>query len=482
MHSLKYNAIINVFSKVMAIIFPIITIPYITGTLAVENYGMVTLSQSIIGFVALFAGLGISTYATRTGASVRDNPYRMNIFACEIFTINFWATVISVVGLGVCIYIFPAMQELLPILAIMSIGVILQTLGCDWVNNIYEDFTSLTIRTLIVQIISLVLLFLFVHNSDDQLVYAGIGVFAGGAAALANAFYIRKYVKIYLVRCTWDMVCKHIAPVLIFFFTQVAATIYVSSDTVILGFIRGTEEVAYYSVSTKVYLLVNTLIYAVIYVLLPRLSNVIQNHDDLKRNKIQIDKIFNIMLLITAPIIALVFGLSDSIIDFLGGTGYEKAVLSLKILSFASFFAVFAGLYSACIFLPIGKEKVSLYCTLIAALINVIANFLFIPVAGLNAAATTTVLAELLGWIGYWIRGRKLLRININLRIILFVILSYGSILLICQVLNDAFTNYLLHCIATAIISFWLCTIFLYFIAREYFYYLFGGLIEKLKL
>lgn len=480
MHSLKYNAIINVFSKVMAIIFPIITIPYITRTLAVENYGMVTLSQGIIGFVALLAGLGISTYATRTGAAIRNDQQKINNFACEIFTLNVWATVFSVVMLWICIYFFPDLQKLLPILSIMSVGVILTTLGCDWVNNIYEDFTSLTIRTLMVQVISLVLLFLLVHNRDDQLIYASIGVFAGGAAALANAFYIRKYVKISLVRCTWEIIRKHIAAVLIFFFTQVAATIYVSSDTVILGFIKGTEEVAYYSISTKVYLLINTLIYAVIYVLLPRLSNAIQNYDDLEKNNEQIDKIFNIMLLITAPIIALVFGLSDSIINFLGGDDYEKAVLSLKILSVASFFAVFAGLYSACVFLPIGKEKVSLYCTLSAAFVNVIANFLFIPLAGLNAAAATTVLAELVGWIGYWIRGRKLVCIHINLHVIMTVILSCSSILMLCQVLRISFINSLLHCIVVVVISSLLCMAFLYFIARKYFYYLFGWLINKL--
>ena len=76
-HSLKYNAIINILSKVMSIIFPVITIPYVTRTLDVGNYGMVSLSQNIIGFFALFAGLGISTYATRTGAAIRDDPGKL---------------------------------------------------------------------------------------------------------------------------------------------------------------------------------------------------------------------------------------------------------------------------------------------------------------------------------------------------------------------------------------------------------------------
>ena len=95
--------------------------------------------------------------------------------------------------------------------------------------------------------------------------------------------------------------------------------------------------------------------------------------------------------------------------------------------------------------MPIGKEKVSLYCTVSAAFVNVIANFLFIPLAGLNAAAATTVLAELVGWIGYWIRGRKLVYIHINLHVIMTVILSCSSILVLCQVLRIGFINPLLN-------------------------------------
>lgn len=480
-HSLKYNAIINILSKVMSIIFSVITIPYVTRTLNVGNYGMVSLSQNIIAFFTLFAGLGISTYATRTGAKIRDDKIKIKQFACEIFSINLLSTLASMIGLAICIFIFPDLHPLISLLTVMSMGIMMGTIGCDWVNNVYEDFTSLTIRTFFVQIVSLVLLFLLVKNPDDQLIYASIGVFASGFASLINAIYIRRYVKISLVRCSWSLIKHHVKPILIFFFTQVACMIYVSSDAVMLGFMQSNEEVAYYNIATKVYTIINTMIYAVIMVLLPRLSNTIHTKKDLCQNHDKINQIFNVMLLLTIPCMALVFSLSESIVLFLGGIAYEQSVLPLKLLSFASLFSVFAGLYSACILLPLGNERISFYCTVLAAIVNLIANLIFIPIGGASAAAATTVLAEAVGFVGYWIYSRRLIRIHISWNVFIIVVIGYVLTEAICRFLQLLILHPFLHCVVSGIAVIFIYSLLLYLGDKKTFLYLYGGSISKLK-
>lgn len=479
-HSLKYNAIINILSKVMSIIFPVITIPYVTRTLDVGNYGMVSLSQNIIGFFALFAGLGISTYATRTGAAIRDDPGKLKQFACEVFSINVLSTLSSLLGLAACVFIFPELHPLLSLLTVMSMGIMMGTIGCDWVNNIYEDFTSLTVRTFFVQIISLALLFLLVKNADDQLIYASIGVFASGFASLINAVYIRRYVKISFVRCSWSLIKHHVKPILIFFFTQVACMIYVSSDSVMLGFMQNNEEVAFYNIATKVYTIVNTMIYAVIMVLLPRLSNTIHVKKDLLQNCDKIDQIFNVMLLLTVPCMALVFSLSDSIVLFLGGITYGESVVPLKLLSFASLFSVFAGLYSACILLPVGAERISFYCTVLAAVVNLVANVIFIPIGGATAAAATTVLAEAVGFLGYWLYCRRLLHIRISRNVLAVVVMGYILTEMVCRSVHILMKQPFFHCIVSGIAVLFVYSLVLYLGDRKDFFYLYGGGISKI--
>ena len=52
----------------MNIIFPLITFPYASNVLQVENLGKVNFASSVCGYFLLFAGLGISSYAVREGS------------------------------------------------------------------------------------------------------------------------------------------------------------------------------------------------------------------------------------------------------------------------------------------------------------------------------------------------------------------------------------------------------------------------------
>ena len=60
--SVGINAVLNVIKQCCAILFPIITFPYISRVLQTENYGKVNFGNSIITYVTLFAALGLTNY------------------------------------------------------------------------------------------------------------------------------------------------------------------------------------------------------------------------------------------------------------------------------------------------------------------------------------------------------------------------------------------------------------------------------------
>lgn len=66
--SLAKNAALNMFKTLMSMIFPLVTYPYVTRILQVENIGKINFSGSVVSYFTLLAGLGISTYAIREGA------------------------------------------------------------------------------------------------------------------------------------------------------------------------------------------------------------------------------------------------------------------------------------------------------------------------------------------------------------------------------------------------------------------------------
>lgn len=56
--SMKLNMVFNALNGMMNVIFPLITFPYISKVLGVEELGKVNFSYSVIGYFSLLAGVG----------------------------------------------------------------------------------------------------------------------------------------------------------------------------------------------------------------------------------------------------------------------------------------------------------------------------------------------------------------------------------------------------------------------------------------
>ena len=67
------NAILNTAKTVLGILFPLITYPYVSRILGVENLGIYTFSFSFLSYFLLIAALGISTYGIREGTQYRED-------------------------------------------------------------------------------------------------------------------------------------------------------------------------------------------------------------------------------------------------------------------------------------------------------------------------------------------------------------------------------------------------------------------------
>ena len=151
--SLKFNAILNVIKQLCSVIFPLITIPYVSRILQSENYGKYNFGNSIISYFSLIAALGVSTYAVREGAKYRDDLKKITKFSREIFTINIISMIISYLLLFILLAVPSPLTSYRKLILIQSIVIFLTTIGADWINTIYEDFAYITLRYIFMQII-----------------------------------------------------------------------------------------------------------------------------------------------------------------------------------------------------------------------------------------------------------------------------------------------------------------------------------------
>lgn len=436
--SLARNAILNLIKNVSSVAFPLITYPYASRVLQVDNMGKYNFANSIVSYFLLLAALGISAYAIREGSGLKEKRSDFEYFANQMFSINVISTVISIVTMLIVIAASTKLQQYTELILVLSMVLPFTTVGVNWIYSIYEEYQYITTRSIAFQFISMVLLFLVVHNENDIIKYALITVISNAGSNLLNVINSRKYCHLrFTLHIDWQ---KHLKPILIIFVTNIAITIYVSSDITALGIFGNDYNVGLYGLAAKVYSIVKSGITALFIVVQVRISFYAINKMD-KQFKALANKVYNALLIFVLPATVGVFALSKQIVLILGGESYIEASSSLQILSLALFFSVFATFFNICILMPKREENAIFILTLISAVVNIVLNILLVPVWLQNACALTTVIAEGICCIGNAIVSRKHIKLENNVRIILPTIAGCASILAISLSLSQLISN-----------------------------------------
>lgn len=391
--SVKLNVVFNVIRTSCSVLFPLITFPYISRVLQADNYGKVNYSNSIISYFALVAALGISNYAIREGAAISRDKKKYNQFANQVFTINMVTTLLAYVLLAIIVCIVDGLHDYALLIAIQSVSFLFTTIGVEWLYSTYEDYFYITVRSICVQLISLISMFLFVKDENDYMVYAAITVLSSGGAYVFNFLHSRRYVHLRLVKQTdW---LSHIKPMLMMFFNTLTITIYVNSGTTVLGAFKGDYAVGIYGVATRIYTIIKQLLNSVTTVILPRCAALVGEGKLEEYHKL-FERTLKSMLTIVLPAMVGMFMLSDEVILIISGPSYLPGSTALKILSLALGCAVISYTLVQLVLLVWKKDRQYLTSTVISAVANLVLNFIAIPLWGWNGAALTTLIAELI--------------------------------------------------------------------------------------
>lgn len=448
--SLKFNAVLNVIKELMTIIFPMITFPYATRVLGLDNYGKYTFSASIVNYISYIAAAGILRYAIRECAKVRDDRKKLNDLINEIFTINVITTITAYIVLAFLMAFWRRLDIYAPIILTISLSVLFTTLGTDWINAANEDYLFITIRYICCQGIAIVAMFLLVRSRSDVVRYAIVSVLGSLLANIANFVHIRKNNNIYPKLVFSRSIKRHIKPVLYLFASTIATFIYINSDVTMLGIFKTDSVVGLYGVSTKFYSMIKQLINAAFVVVIPRISRSIVTDKEKAAGKLS--EILNITLLITIPAASGLFMVRKSLILLFAGSEYVQAEASLAILAVALIPALLANFFINIVLIPFGKEKDVMIATITSAIINVLLNFILIPLLAERGAALTTLLAELtMTTMGiYYSKCVEFTKIK---KALLISIVSALVIIGICFVTNKFVGNYFISLVMCVIFS-----------------------------
>ena len=241
--SLKLNFVMNAFLTMSSFIFPLITFPYVSRILLPVGTGKVSFATSIISYFAMFAQLGIPTYGIRACAKVRDNREELTRTTQELFIINLIMSIIAYCFFFIILFLVPELKEEKTLFIVISLTILFNTIGMEWLYKALEQYSYITVRSIVFKFLALLAMFLLVHEKDDYVIYGGITIFASSASSIFNFINIHKFIELKPIG-NYHLK-KHLKAVFIFFAMSCATTIYTHLDSVMLGFMRTNEDVGY---------------------------------------------------------------------------------------------------------------------------------------------------------------------------------------------------------------------------------------------
>lgn len=389
--SVKFNFVMNFILTISNFIFPLITFPYASRILGAQGIGTVTFATSVITYFSMFGMLGIPTYGIRTCAKVRNDKEKLTKTVQEILLLNITVMIVSMILLFISVLIIDKLAAQKFLYLIMSISLIFNVLGVDWLYKALEKYSYITVRSIIFKFISLILLFLFVKNPDDYVIYGAITMFAAVGSNALNFYNLRKLIDIKL-SSNLD-VKQHIKPIMTFFMLTVSTTIYVNVDTTMLGFIKGDTEVGFYTAAVKVKQILVSVVTSLGTVLLPRLA-FYYSQNKLNEFKELVKKAMSFVLLISIPLVVYFIIYAKESILFLSGHRFIPAVYPMQLILPSVIFIGMSNLMGIQILVPTGRERFVVHSTILGAIVDVAINVFTIPLFGASGAAIAGSIAE----------------------------------------------------------------------------------------
>lgn len=476
--SLKKNFCMNAILTMSQFIFPLITFPYVSRILLAEGTGKVSFATSIISYFAMFAQLGIPTYGIRACAQVRNDKKKLSKTAQEIFIINIIMSILAYIVFFIALCNVPRLKDEKTLLIIVSATIFFNAIGMEWLYKALEQYTYITIRSVIFKFIALIAMFLLIHQQSDYIIYGAISIFASSASNIFNFFNVHKYISL---RPVGEYNFKQrLKAVSVFFALSCAATIYVNLDTVMLGFMKTNVDVGYYNAAVKIKTILVSIVTSLGTVLLPRASYYVEH--GLKEDFYRITKkAINFVFLVATPLMLYFMFFAKEGIFFLSGNTYGGAIVPMQIIMPTLFFIGLTNIMGMQILVPLGKENIVLYSEIVGAVVDLAINYILIPKYASAGAAIGTLVAEIAVWIVQYIYLRKQIKDAYkNVRYgILILALFLGSIASLW--VKKVFSGSFIVLLNSAILFFGVYFIVLTIAKEPLIYQIEEGLLTKLK-
>ena len=400
--STRKNAIYNVGYRMLSVLLPIVTAPYLARTVGQEGTGLYAYAWSISAIFVLLGMLGLENYGVRAIAQVRDDPARRNRVFSEIYQMQlFTAGTALVLYVGYVVFVAGAEQYIAAWLTLMSVSCLV---NLDWLLMGLDRFRPIALRNTFVKLMAAASVFLLVRGKEDLWRY---GLIWGGSTlvgCLSCWIGLKRQVRFHPV--PWRDALRHLRPCAVLFLSVIAVQVYRTMDKVMVGAISGMAENGLYENAEKIIYCLSGFISAIGTVMLPKVA-AMHARGETAAVKRHMTLSMELVLCMTC---AMAFGVAAVATEFAPlfyGADFAYSGILMIPLAFTLIMIGFANVVRTQWVLPQGRDAIFVRSVCSGAVVNLIVNSALIPPLGAMGAVIGTLAAEFTVPFSQWLMLRR---------------------------------------------------------------------------
>lgn len=357
------NTIMLMIFNIAKIVFPFITLPYLTRILTTDSYGTVAYVKTVMSYMQIFVDFGFVLSATKDIVKNKENKNKLEFVIGDTMIARI---ILGLIGFFVVLILslaLPILKENL-LFTMLSYVVVFESIFLmDFLFRGLEKMHVITIRFIVMKLISTALTFVLIKNDSNLLLIPILDILSSSIAILLVFFEIKK-LKLKMHFSGIKNAITSIKKSFIYFISNVASTSFNALSTIIIGIYVSPTDVAYWSVCMQ--------IIGSIQACYSPISDGIYPEMIRSKNISIIKKVLKIFL----PIIGLgciaTYFLAKPVLLVLGGEKYLPAVPVLQLLIpnlFVGFLSIIFGWPTLG---AIGKEKETTISTVSSIALNIV--------------------------------------------------------------------------------------------------------------
>ncbi len=390
--SFKLNFALNTFLQLINIIAPLLTAPYVSRVLGVEQIGLYSYVYSINYYFVMVASLGTATYGIIEIARVRDDEIARS--KC------FWGIeIITILTSTLCIFVW-IISSLISnsnscIMLAMTFYLLAVVFDISWFYIGIEKVKYTVFVNAFFKLLGVALIFVLVDTQNDLLMYViilSVTMFIGNASMWL-------FLKQFICKCkvNFEELKHHFRGTILYFIPTVAASVYTVLDKTLIGVItHDNAENGYYEQATKIITLVKTVSFTSLNTLLgSRMAYMFVQKKTEEINKKR-DFAIDFVLFVGIGACFGLLGISCNFVPIFFGDEYVEASAFLMLMSPLLPIMGISNLIGNLYYNPTGQRKKSTVLLVIGCLVNVVLNIILIPLWDGKGAIIGTIIAEVL--------------------------------------------------------------------------------------